>query len=155
MSRTYRLVWSKARNAMVVTSELAKTNGKGSSNLPASTSPSVTASGRFTLDQGGVALQLRCLPAPLALAIIGFFALNSPAWADCTPANPADGATVTCAGAAPLLAPSFSSAANNLTVNVNSGASAGILLGLLGTAMTLTGNNVTLNNGGTIDPSLH
>ncbi|SFB18219.1 outer membrane autotransporter barrel domain-containing protein [Collimonas sp. OK607] len=150
MNNTYRLVWSKTQGAQVVTSELAKTNGKWASNLLLSTALVGDLSG-----YGTDASQLRRLPALLALAISGFFALNSSAaWANCTPANPADGATVTCSGAANLLAPSYSSAANNLTVNVNTGASAGVLLGLLGNAMTLTGSNVTLNNGGTIDPSL-
>ncbi|MFM0305983.1 autotransporter-associated beta strand repeat-containing protein, partial [Paraburkholderia sediminicola] len=48
------------------------------------------------------------------------------------------------------------SATNDLTVNVALGASVGVevLLGDGGTAMNLTGNNVTLNNNGVIDPSL-
>lgn len=61
---------------------------------------------------------------------------------------------MTCSGAANPLAPSYSTSANNLTVNVQSGASTGVLLGLGGTAMRLTGSNTTLNNAGTIDPSL-
>ncbi|MGO4391388.1 autotransporter-associated beta strand repeat-containing protein [Variovorax sp. M-6] len=80
--------------------------------------------------------------------------IGSAAQAACTPANPTAGATVTCTGAANILAPSYATSANNVTVNVQSGASAGVLLGLGGTAMSLTGNNVTLNNAGTIDPSL-
>ncbi|MGC7404479.1 autotransporter-associated beta strand repeat-containing protein [Pandoraea pneumonica] len=74
----------------------------------------------------------------------------APAWATCTSA----GSVVTCSGAANPLAPSFSSAASNLQVNVNSGAGVGVLLGVGGTAMTLTGSSVTLVNGGTIDPSV-
>lgn len=61
---------------------------------------------------------------------------------------------MTCSGAANPLAPSFSGAASNLQVNVNSGAGVGVLLGVGGTAMTLTGSNVTLVNGGTIDPAV-
>ncbi|WP_315386043.1 autotransporter-associated beta strand repeat-containing protein [uncultured Stenotrophomonas sp.] len=61
---------------------------------------------------------------------------------------------VTCTGAANPLAPSYASSANNLTVNVQSGASIGVLLGIGGTALQLTGDNVTLNNAGNIDPSL-
>ncbi|HWX01124.1 autotransporter-associated beta strand repeat-containing protein, partial [Collimonas sp.] len=145
MSKSYRVVWSKSQGALVVVSELAKSNGKGSASQLVSSGPK----------SGSGALQRSRLPALLALTASGLLALHgSAAWANCTPANPADGATVTCSGAANLLAPSYSSAANNLTVNVNTGASAGVLLGLLGNAMTLTGNNVTLNNGGTIDPSL-
>ncbi|GAB3781118.1 autotransporter-associated beta strand repeat-containing protein [Dyella agri] len=74
--------------------------------------------------------------------------------AACSPINPTNGATVTCSGAANPLAPSYASSADNLTVNVVSGGSTGVLLGLGGTAMSLTGNGTTLNNAGTIDPSL-
>jgi hypothetical protein len=44
------------------------------------------------------------------------------------------------------------SAADDLTVNVNSGSTFNSLLG--GTAMNLTGKSITLNNSGTIDPAL-
>ncbi len=77
-----------------------------------------------------------------------------PAMASCTPVNPTNGATVTCSGAANPLAPAYASSASNLTVNVVTGGSLGVLLGLGGTAMSLTGNGTTLNNSGTIDPSL-
>lgn len=74
--------------------------------------------------------------------------------AACTPANPADGTTVTCTGvpSLPLFLNTFSSAANGLIVNVNAGAQLNATLA--GTALSLTGNNVTLNNSGTVDPSL-
>ncbi|WP_169834978.1 autotransporter-associated beta strand repeat-containing protein [Pandoraea oxalativorans] len=72
------------------------------------------------------------------------------AWATCTAA----GNIVTCSGAANPLAPSYSNAGNNLQVTVNSSAGVGVLLGVGGTALSLTGNNITLVNGGTIDPSL-
>jgi hypothetical protein len=42
---------------------------------------------------------------------------------------------------------------NGLTVNVNPGATLGTLLGVGGTSLSLAGNN-TLNNNGTIDPTL-
>ncbi|WP_238149677.1 autotransporter-associated beta strand repeat-containing protein [Dyella jiangningensis] len=74
--------------------------------------------------------------------------------AACSPINPTNGATVTCSGAANPLAPSYAASADNLTVNVNPGGSLGVLLGLGGTTMSLTGNGTTLNNAGTIDPSL-
>jgi autotransporter-associated beta strand protein len=74
--------------------------------------------------------------------------------AACTPVNPTNGATVTCSGAANPLAPAYASNADNLTVNVVSGGSTGVLLGLGGTAMSLTGNGTTLVNAGTIDPAL-
>ncbi|KTF32087.1 hypothetical protein LMG920_14250, partial [Xanthomonas vesicatoria] len=65
---------------------------------------------------------------------------------------PAAGATVTCSGL-PATSNAFSSSANNLTVNVASGTQ--MTAGLLGgTAIALGGTNATLNNNGTIDPSV-
>ncbi|KGR96197.1 autotransporter domain-containing protein [Burkholderia sp. ABCPW 111] len=72
------------------------------------------------------------------------------AHAACTPA----GTTVTCSGAANLLAPSYSNSGNNLNVTVDSGASLGVLLGIGGTALSLTGSGVSLTNNGTIDPTV-
>ncbi|WP_248312082.1 autotransporter-associated beta strand repeat-containing protein [Bosea sp. BK604] len=66
----------------------------------------------------------------------------------------AAGGTITCNGAANPLAPSYANGGNNLTVNINAGAGVGVLLGVGGTAMTFSGNNVSLNNAGTIDPML-
>ncbi|WP_374620476.1 autotransporter-associated beta strand repeat-containing protein, partial [Pandoraea sp.] len=71
-------------------------------------------------------------------------------WAACSTA----GNVVTCSGAANPLAPSYANATGSLQVNVNSGAGVGVLLGIGGAAMSLTGSNVTLVNSGTIDPSL-
>mgnify|MGYP006916419680 FL=1 len=81
--------------------------------------------------------------------------LASPeAMAACSPASPTAGATVTCTGvpSLPLFLNTFSSAVNDLTVNVNPGAQLNATLG--GIALNLTGNNTTLNNSGTIDPAL-
>ncbi|HEX7817042.1 MAG TPA: autotransporter-associated beta strand repeat-containing protein, partial [Dyella sp.] len=137
MNRIYRLVWNRALHVCQVASELS------------------------SQQQGGLSAHLGCgalatgpqrrLVMALALAMPW---LSSTVYAACTPANPTAGATVTCSGAANPLAPSYSTSANNLTVNVQSGGSTGVLLGIGGTAMTLTGNNTTLNNSGTIDPSL-
>ena len=52
----------------------------------------------------------------------------------------------------PLFLNNFSSPSSNLTVNVNSGAQMNATLG--GHVLDLTGANVTLNNSGTLDPSL-
>ncbi|MGJ7904374.1 autotransporter domain-containing protein, partial [Lysobacter sp. 1R34A] len=74
------------------------------------------------------------------------------AQAACTPAVPADGATVSCTGVPILLPPnpnSFLSNANNLDVTVQAGAIMSTLPG--GTAMTLGGTGLTLNNLGAID----
>lgn len=125
MNCTHRTVWNPSLGAWVAAPETARSRS-----------------------QSGVRNAL-ALTAAMPLLWIG-----SAAQAACTPANPTAGATVTCTGAANILAPSYATAANNVTVNVQSGASAGVLLGIGGTAMSLAGNNVTLNNAGTIDPSL-
>ncbi|WP_250625598.1 autotransporter-associated beta strand repeat-containing protein [Pinirhizobacter soli] len=136
MNRIYRLVWNRALRVLQVASELS-TQRNGSQAA------------------GGRCLSTRLWLKPLAMAmVLATPWLGGRAYAACTPANPTAGATVTCTGAANILAPSYAATANNLTVNVQSGGSAGVLLGIGGTAMTLTGNNTTLNNAGTIDPSL-
>lgn len=140
----YRLVWRHCRVDVVPAPETASQCagapasrvrrarcGKPSSSVPLS----------LALSLGRVCLA--------CIAVLGA-AAPGPAWAVCTPA----GSVVTCSGAANPLAPSYANPANNLQVNVNSSAGVGVLLGLGGTAMSLTGNNVTLVNGGTIDPSL-
>ncbi len=148
MSKIYRLVCSKTQDA------LANSEGKRFSTRQASQRLPDEADGLQPWNQETATPQLRRLPALLALATSGFLTLNSlPAWAACTPNNPAAGATVTCSGDPNNLDPSFSSAANNLTVNLNVGSTLGVLPGLQGYALTLTGNGVTLNNAGTIDPA--
>lgn len=98
--------------------------------------------------------------SPLFLAVrlgvvgvaVGF--ASSPAMAACTPGNPTAGGTVTCSGvpSLPLFLNNFSSAVNDLTVNVGSAAQLNATLG--GQVLNLTGNNITLNNAGLIDPAL-
>ncbi|MGV7246721.1 ESPR-type extended signal peptide-containing protein [Caballeronia sp. M23-90] len=141
MSKVYRVVWSKSQGAYVVTSELAKSNCKG----PSARDVSVSGSGNLAGEIRGIGFPK---PMVMALATAALFLGDNPAaWAACT----ATGATVNCTGAANI---SYANSANNLTVNMLPGASAGVLLGVGGTAMSLTGSNVTLNNAGTIDPSL-
>jgi len=136
MNRIYRLVWNHALHALQVASELVPGCSAAAS--------SVDASRRLPARR---LLALCCLAACTAVPV-------ESAMAACSPVNPTNGATVTCSGAANPLAPSYASGASNLTVNVVSGGSTGVLLGLGGTAMSLTGNGTTLNNAGTIDPSL-
>ncbi|WP_144637440.1 autotransporter-associated beta strand repeat-containing protein [Bordetella genomosp. 13] len=93
-------------------------------------------------------LKLKLLPLSILAALAG---VGSPdAYAACTTA----GSNVTCSGAANPLAPSYANGANNLNVTVNPGGSVGVLLGVGGNAMTLTGSNDTLTNNGRIDPVL-
>uniref|UniRef100_UPI00163F5E2C beta strand repeat-containing protein n=1 Tax=Burkholderia gladioli TaxID=28095 RepID=UPI00163F5E2C len=91
----------------------------------------------------------KLLPAMgVFLALVGAGII--PAEAACTAA----GSNVSCSGAANPLAPSYANGANNLNVTVNPGGSVGVLLGVGGNAMTLTGSNDTLTNNGRIDPTL-
>ncbi|MBW8811319.1 MAG: hypothetical protein JF591_21440 [Lysobacter sp.] len=101
--------------------------------------------------------RLRFHPLSLGVAqaiplLIALQFYSGQAAAACTPAVPVDGDNVSCTGAPILLPPnpnSFLSTANNLNVTVQSGAIMSTLPG--GTAMTLGGNNITLNNLGAID----
>lgn len=65
------------------------------------------------------------------------------------------GTTVNCTGTTTVLdiPPYYVNNTNNLTVNFSQESGAGALLGF-GAAVLLSGNNVTLNNAGTIDPNL-
>ncbi len=100
--------------------------------------------------------RISALSLAIRLGVAGLvMGLASPdVFAACSPASPTAGATVTCTGvpSLPLFLNTFSSAVNSLTVNVNAGAQLNATLG--GKALTLTGNNTTLNNSGTIDPAL-
>jgi len=135
MNRTYRLVWNHALRVLQVASELA---------------PGQIA-GRSVASTVHRAIRRRLIALACLAACAGSI---DTAMAACSPINPTNGATVTCSGAANPLAPSYASSADNLTVNMLPGGSLGVLLGLGGTAMSLTGNGTTLNNAGTIDPSL-
>ncbi|MBH3428224.1 autotransporter-associated beta strand repeat-containing protein [Pseudomonas alkylphenolica] len=85
----------------------------------------------------------------LALASLLLSAgFSSSAFAACAVTN----LVVDCSGIADLIiANNFSSPFDGLTVNVNPGSLMNAPIG--GTAMNLTGNNITLNNRGAIDPS--
>lgn len=83
-------------------------------------------------------------------AAIAYLASSGTTLAACTTA----GLNVSCSGAANPLAPSYANGANNLNVTVNPGGSVGVLLGVGGNAMTLTGSNLTVINNGGIDPVL-
>ncbi|MGO4702722.1 autotransporter-associated beta strand repeat-containing protein [Dyella sp. 2RAB6] len=135
MNRIYRLVWNRTLCVLQVASELAHAH-----------SAAVPPGGTRRLPARRL-LALACLAACTAVPV-------ESAMAACAPINPTNGATVTCSGAANPLAPSYASSADNLTVNVVAGGSTGVLLGLGGTAMSLTGNGTTLNNAGRLDPSL-
>ncbi|WP_095152643.1 autotransporter-associated beta strand repeat-containing protein [Pseudomonas sp. Irchel s3b5] len=122
MNHVFSLVWNASLGCWAVTHEFSKRCRKGSRRT------------------GKLALAAMLLGT-------GF---SSTAFATCSTA----GSTVTCTGvpSLPLFLNNFSSAANGLTVNVNSGAQMNATLG--GHVMDLTGVNISLNNSGTIDPAL-
>lgn len=125
MNRAFALVWNATIGNWVVTHELVRRRRK----------PGATR---------------RALPQLVILAAGA--AAPALAWSACTPAVPVAGATVTCTGLAGI-GNSFASSANNLTINVAAGTQ--MTAGLLGgTAVALGGTNATLNNAGTIDPSI-
>ncbi len=125
MNRAFALVWNAAIGNWVVTHELVRRRRKPGAPR-------------------------RQLPALVVLTVGA--AAPMLAWGACTPAIPAAGATVTCSGL-PITSNIFASGANNLTVNIASGSQ--MTAGLLGgTAIALSGTNSTLNNAGTIDPSV-
>ncbi|WP_147432362.1 beta strand repeat-containing protein [Pararobbsia silviterrae] len=64
------------------------------------------------------------------------------------------GTVVNCTGADNPLSPSYTNATSGITVNTDSTTSFGVQLAVGGTAISLTGSNVTLNNSGVIDPDL-
>lgn len=129
MNKIYRIVWSQALRTWVVVSELTTARGKRS---------------------GGADARRSVVLVPLAVA--GLFG-PAAAWANCTTAAPATGATVTCDATSPNpFTPGISAiAADNVTVNVLGGASvqtgnqAGVNLG----------SNVTVNNQGTVLGTTH
>jgi fibronectin-binding autotransporter adhesin len=75
--------------------------------------------------------------------------LTGTAYAACTTASP----VITCATGSNTN--NVSSNINNVTVNVQTGAVVSVPPLLGGTAMTLSGNGITLNNQGSIDPSIN
>ncbi len=134
MNSAYKTIWNAAIGAWVAVSETTRARGKRSTSQRAGRT-----AGLVGLTKAGM------LAAPVFLAT-GFF----PAQAVCTTA----GSNVTCNGAANPLAPSFANGGSNLNVTLNPGATLGVLLGVGGNAMTLTGSDVKLTNNGRIDPQL-
>ncbi|MFK0378096.1 autotransporter-associated beta strand repeat-containing protein [Pandoraea sp. NPDC090278] len=138
----YRLVWRHCRVDVVPVPETAHQNAGASGSR-------VRRARRFPILRAAVPAMSLTRVCLACIVVLGALA-PATSWATCTAA----GNIVTCSGAANPLAPSYANAANNLQVTVNSSAGVGVLLGVGGTALSLTGNNITLVNGGTIDPSL-
>jgi len=134
MNTAYKTIWNAAIGAWVAVSEATCARGKRSTSRRA---------GRTARLVGP--MKVGMLTA-LAFSATSFL----PAQAFCTTA----GSDVTCNGAANPLAPGFANGANNLAVTVNPGATLGVLLGVSGSAMSLTGSSVRLTNNGLIDPLL-
>ncbi|MBJ2156549.1 autotransporter outer membrane beta-barrel domain-containing protein [Variovorax sp. IB41] len=134
MNTAYKTVWNAAIGAWVAVSETTRARGK-----------------RSTSRRAGRTAGLGGLTKVGMLTALAFFATSFlPAQAFCTTA----GSDVTCNGAANPLAPGYANGANNLNLVMNPGASLGVLLGVSGSAVSLTGSGVRLTNNGLIDPLL-
>jgi fibronectin-binding autotransporter adhesin len=131
MNIAFTSVWNSTLGAWVAASEITRVRGKRARSGAAGTGASAA----------------RTTAAVLLAAGLGAVAM--PSWAFCTQ----NAATVTCSGAPNPLAPSFSNGGSDLAVNVDAGAALGVLLGLPGNAMRLSGSNIELHNRGSIDPS--
>lgn len=131
MNHIYRLVWNRRLRVWQAASELASQARAGG------------------ISPGPV---LPCLPrrhalgAALALALAG---TGGAAQADCVRA----GLLVQCASPANPVTPSYADATNNLQVTVTGTGSLGVIPPGGGTALSLTGSNVTVSNDGRIDPN--
>lgn len=132
MNHIYRLVWNRRLRVWQAASELAS-QSRGGRASPGSVT-------RFPPCR-------HALSAALALALAGF---GAAAQASCI----RSGVTVVCALPADPGAPSYQDASNSLMVSVVSGASLSVIPPFGGTALSLTGSNVTVLNHGTIDPDL-
>src|SRR3954470_15504921 len=85
----------------------------------------------------------------LAIAsVLAMPLLSAPAYADCTQA----GVIVTCSGVTSFV--NYAYATNGVTINVQPTGNLAVPLLLGGAALTASGNGITLNNAGKIDPSL-
>lgn len=111
------------------------------------------AMGGFVSGDVIVALIVQCASLCASLVIALCIFLLTPGRAQATTCTTA-GSVVNCTGAANPLAPNYANTTSGITVNADSTTNFGVLLGVGGTAVSLTGSNVTFNNSGTIDPSL-
>lgn len=132
LNHIYRLVWNRKLRVWQAASELATQSRGGRSSA-----------------QGNVAARMPRYAAGLALAF-GLSGVSAAVQAACSVVD----VTVTCTGAADPGAPGFASNANLLDVTVELGATVGVDPTTGGTAMSLTGSNITLSNAGRIDANL-
>ena len=135
MNTSYHRVWNAANNAWIEVSDIVV--------------------GRDKHRRGGKSLRTKPLCRAIRLGMASLFAslLSPSVMAICSPGSPTSGATVTCSGVPLLLVPNtFSSAVSNLIVNIGAGTQMNTLPG--GEVLNLSGNNITLNNAGIVDPSI-
>jgi len=110
--------------------------------LPVRTPPARTDLVRHIARRITVSAQMRARRVALLALSVSALGLHGTAWAQCTPASPTDGSTVTCTGTAS----SYTASATNITVNVNSGST-------VTAPLAITGAGGTLTNAGTITGS--
>ena len=129
MNHVYRLVWNRAMRMWQPVSELAAQPRGGAAP---------------TAVYAPVRWRLHAVAAALGLGLAGW---GSAAQAACSVVS----LTVTCTGAANPLSPNYSNGLDGLNLTLNPGAGVGVLLGVGGTAMELSGRNVSVTNSGKID----
>lgn len=127
MNRIYRLVFNRALGVMQVASEVARNPGG-----------SAVSAGRVP----------RLRAHQLAVALAATLASGS-AFAACTTA----GTTVTCATGSNTN--SLTNSINGVTLNIQTGAELSVPPIVGGSAVNLSGNGITVNNQGTVDPTIN
>lgn len=136
MNKTFCSIWNQSLGAWVAAPETARTRGRTSGSGGAG--PQIGSEARNVSKKRGVVLAMA--------AVCGMFGALPAAHAACS--NFTAGAAVLCTGTIT----GVNSPVNNMTVNIASGAL--ILAPIIQfSSVKLTGNNTTLNNNGTIDPS--
>ncbi|MGO3890185.1 MAG: autotransporter domain-containing protein [Paenalcaligenes sp.] len=137
MNKTFCSIWNQSLGAWVAAPETAKVRGK---------STSTGAVGHIAGPQTRSMPLKRGLALAIA-AVCGLFGYLPEAQATCINA----GLITTCSGPANPLMPSYVNPFDDLQLTVNQGASVGVLVNVGGSAMTLTGKNVSVTNNGGID----
>jgi fibronectin-binding autotransporter adhesin len=155
MNHCFKSVFNRSLGVWQTTSELTMTAGKTGRTCR------ISPSGRLYQSPGlsGSTLEPNTRLAPLCKGISLAFATtliglaSQQALADCTPnPPPVVGTAVFCTGGT-TFGNAFSSTVDFLRVNVSNGATVAPLNSAPTTAMSLTGNGISLTNAGLIDPS--
>ncbi|KAF1013768.1 MAG: hypothetical protein GAK31_02775 [Stenotrophomonas maltophilia] len=127
MNRIYRLVFNRRLGLMQVTSEVATQTAGGSAASPQ---------------------PHRYLTATRLAAALGLSLASGAAFANCVGTT-----AVTCDATTNQNA--YANSNNNIQMDIAAGARLSVLPLIGGAAVSLTGNGITVNNAGTIDPTIN